>query len=116
MSFDDGQILALVESLRKEIKDDRKELRDDINRLYELQSSNMLILNEIKEQALKTNGRVNKLESEAEGCKSKIDKFEKETEVVRFFSKYPALLKLAISLVFIGSAGGVSAVVKALLK
>jgi uncharacterized coiled-coil DUF342 family protein len=94
-----------ISSLLEEFRDHKKENRADNDKMYALISEVLKEVKETKEQALKTNGRVNFHDKEMETLKefyktgvtdyreeftcvrTDIDTLKKETEVVRFFGK-----------------------------
>ena len=89
MTKEDEMLIQQVLQNQKEDRDHRLRMEGKIDRTFE--------------QALKTNGRVTKLEEVQKTCPVKM--IQKETEVVRFFNNHPNLLKwTAIGLVLISIA------------
>ena len=100
-----------IQDLKEEFKYNREQVRGDLNSLYELHSEqlkknddHLKLLIEIKEQVLKTNGRVNRLESDCE-------KIMKETEVVRVIGKRPKLLNLLIIGYIVATLGTIAGLI-----
>jgi len=94
-----------ISYLVSEFREHKKENRADNDKMYALISEVLKVVNETKEQAIKTNGRVNTHDREMETLKefyktgvtdykeeftcvrNDIETIKKETEVVRFFGK-----------------------------
>jgi hypothetical protein len=96
-----------IQHLRSCIRSDNSNIYSLISEAFKNDSEIKDLLNEIKIQTIKTNGRVNRLEERECEARKIIEDLRKDTEDVRFYSSRPKVVKLILLGVFmLGASGG----------